>query len=81
MREWGVMTKAGLHSAIFILHRERHEDIAALGPRPSWFRPIARRAWDKERAEIGALYLSIAKDLNEQNGGLVSDSSLEHVWS
>jgi hypothetical protein len=75
------VTRAGNLQAIYILHRERAEDLRNLGPKPPWWHPFARRAWMQERAEIGAFYFAIAKDMAEQHGVTISDLALEHVWS
>lgn len=42
-----------------VLVAERSQRLAALGPRPPWYRPIRRRRWDLKRRSIMAMDVSV----------------------
>lgn len=44
------MTPAGKHHALFLLGKERDLRLTLLGPRPPWWRLLARRRWDRATA-------------------------------
>jgi hypothetical protein len=44
------MSRAALHFGIIEMAKCRDRVVASIGSRPPWWRPFARRAWDRETA-------------------------------
>ena len=62
------------------LHTMRASTLHKLGPRPAWWRPIARARWDRARAKIGRLFVDRAVQLSSKYAPGITREALEVTW-